>query len=156
MNRETNDASNDFKGVAGNRHWENLLTLNILLTCSGRCGHETLLEHVIAEASLFTWSIKLHSMLMNWMCFPLQVWGGGFAPPAKSQGVSGAVPPQPKPKRFELFLPKSETKIVFQWAGWLKGWVFEPSNHGWRSKTSSHCCPPCSVMVSKYNAGSAM
>ena len=39
-----------------------------------------------------TRSIKLHSMLMNWMCFPLQVWGG-FAPPAKSQGVWGAAPP---------------------------------------------------------------
>ena len=30
------------------------------------------LEHVITEASLMTRSIKLHSMLMNLMCFPLQ------------------------------------------------------------------------------------
>ena len=37
------------------------------------------LEHVITEASLMTRSIRLHSILMNWMCFPLQVWGG-FAP----------------------------------------------------------------------------
>ena len=40
------------------------------------------LEHVITEASLMTRSIRLHSILMNWMCFPLQVWGG-FAPPVK-------------------------------------------------------------------------
>ena len=39
------------------------------------------LEHVITEASLMTRSIRLHSILMNWMCFPLQVWGG-FAPPS--------------------------------------------------------------------------
>ena len=37
------------------------------------------LESVITEASLMTRSIKLHSMLMNWMCFPLQGLGG-FAP----------------------------------------------------------------------------
>ena len=30
------------------------------------------LEHVITEASLMTRSIRLHSILMNWMCFPLQ------------------------------------------------------------------------------------
>ena len=50
------------------------------------------LEHVITEASLMTRSIRLHSILMNWMCFPLQVWGG-FAPPAKNWGVWGAAPP---------------------------------------------------------------
>ena len=60
----------------GNRKWENPCKLNVLVTCSGCCGHETLLEHVITEASLMTWSIKLHSMLMNWMCSSLQVWGG--------------------------------------------------------------------------------
>ena len=52
MNVETDD--NDFKGVFGNRQRENSLKLNVLLTCSGRCGHETLLEHVITEASLMT------------------------------------------------------------------------------------------------------
>ena len=52
MNRETVD--NDFKGVVGNRQWENPLKLNVLLTCSGRCGHETLLEHVVTEALLMT------------------------------------------------------------------------------------------------------
>ena len=53
------------------------------------------LEHVITEASLMTRSIKLHSMLMNWMCFPLQVWGG-FAPPAQNWGFWGAAPPSQK------------------------------------------------------------
>ena len=52
MNIETDD--NDFKGVFGNRQLENPLKLNVLLTCSGCCGHETLLEHVITEASLMT------------------------------------------------------------------------------------------------------
>ena len=52
MNIETDD--NDFKGVFGNRQLENPSKLNVLLTCSGRCGHETLLEHVITEASLMT------------------------------------------------------------------------------------------------------
>ena len=52
MNIETND--NDLKGVFGNRQWENLLKLNALVKCSGCCGHETLLEHVITEASLMT------------------------------------------------------------------------------------------------------
>ena len=52
MNIEIYD--NYFKGVFGNRQWENSLKLNVLLTCSGRCGHETLLEHVITEASLMT------------------------------------------------------------------------------------------------------
>ena len=50
------------------------------------------LESVITEASLMTRSIRLHSILMNWMCFPLQVWGG-FGPPAKNRGVWGAAPP---------------------------------------------------------------
>ena len=48
MNRETDD----FKGVVGNRQWENPSKLKVSLTCSGHCGHETLLEHVITEASL--------------------------------------------------------------------------------------------------------
>ena len=55
------------------------------------------LEHVITEASLTTRSIRLHSILMNWMCFPLQVWGG-FAPQAKNRGVWGAEPPSPNGK----------------------------------------------------------
>ena len=50
------------------------------------------LEHVITEASLMTRSIRLHSILMNWMCFPLQVWGGE-APLAKIREVWGAAPP---------------------------------------------------------------
>ena len=52
MNIETDD--HDFKEAFGNRQWVNPLKLNILLTCSGCCGHETLLEHVITEASLMT------------------------------------------------------------------------------------------------------
>ena len=44
------------------------------------------LESVITEASLMTRNIKLHSILMNWMCFPLQD-RVGFAPPAKNWGV---------------------------------------------------------------------
>ena len=52
MNIETDD--NDFKGVFGNRQWENPLQLNVLVTHSGCCGHETLLEHVITEDSLMT------------------------------------------------------------------------------------------------------
>ena len=52
MNIETND--NDFKGVFGNSQLDNPLKLNVLVTGSGCCGHETLLEHVIAEASLMT------------------------------------------------------------------------------------------------------
>ena len=50
MNIETDD--NDFEGVFGKRQWENPLKLNVFVTCSGCCGHETLLEHVITEASL--------------------------------------------------------------------------------------------------------
>ena len=60
------------------------------------------LEHVITEASLMTRSIRLHSILMNWMCFPLQVWGGE-APPAKIRGVWGAAPPSQNQKCFENF-----------------------------------------------------
>ena len=40
------------------------------------------LEHVITEASLMTRSIRLHSILMNWMCFPLQD-RGGLRPPVQ-------------------------------------------------------------------------
>ena len=64
-----------------------------------------LLESVITEASLMTRNIKLHSILMNWMCFPLQVWGG-FAPPAKNRGVWGAAPPNQK--YFEKFRDSRE------------------------------------------------
>ena len=42
------------------------------------------LESVITEASLMTRNIKLHSILVNWMCFHCRVWGG-FAPPAKTE-----------------------------------------------------------------------
>ena len=45
MTIETDD--NDFKGVFGNRQLGNPLNVNVLLTCAGRCGHETMLEHVI-------------------------------------------------------------------------------------------------------------
>ena len=65
------------------------------------------LEHVITEASLMTRSIRLHSILMNWMCFPLQVWGG-FVPPAKNRGVWGAAPPSPNRiflEDFSIFTP---------------------------------------------------
>ena len=55
------------------------------------------LEHVITEASLMTRSIRLHSILMNWMCFPLQFWGG-FAPQPKT-AVSGGQRPQTKTKK---------------------------------------------------------
>ena len=64
------------------------------------------LEHVITEASLMTRSIRLHSILMNWMCFPLQVWGG-FAPPAKIWGVWGAAPPSQNRKNLKFFQPKN-------------------------------------------------
>ena len=50
------------------------------------------LESVITEASLMTRSIRLHSILMNWMCFPLQVWGG-FAPQPKTGRSGGQRPP---------------------------------------------------------------
>ena len=50
------------------------------------------LEHVITEASLMTRSIRLHSILMNWMCFPLQVWGGK-APLSQKPGSGGQRPP---------------------------------------------------------------
>ena len=60
------------------------------------------LEHVITEASLMTRSIRLHSILMNWMCFPLQVWGS-FAPPSQKPGGLEGSAPQPKPKTFEFF-----------------------------------------------------
>ena len=58
------------------------------------------LEHVITEASLMTRSIRLHSILMNWMCFPLQFcWG--FAAPAKKNDVTVTYrnpgPPVPRP-----------------------------------------------------------
>ena len=64
-------------------------------------------EHVITEASLMTRSIRLHSRLMNWMCFPLQVWGGE-APPSQNSGVWGAVPPQPKLAKTEFFSKKAK------------------------------------------------
>ena len=53
------------------------------------------LESVITEASLMTRNIKLHSLFMNWMCFPLQVWGG-FATPSQKPGGLGGSAPQPK------------------------------------------------------------
>ena len=46
------------------------------------------LEHVITEASLMTRSIRLHSILMNWMCFPLQ-FRAGFAPLSQKPGGLG-------------------------------------------------------------------
>ena len=52
-------------------------------------------EYIITETSLMTQNIKLRLILMNWMCFPLQVWGG-FARPAKNWGVWGAAPPSQK------------------------------------------------------------
>ena len=61
------------------------------------------LEHVISEASLMTRSIRLHSILMNWMCIPLQVWGG-FAPPSQKLAGLGGSAPQPKPKKLKNLL----------------------------------------------------
>ena len=53
VNIEIDD--NDLKEyVFVNGQWENPVKLNVSLTCSGHCGHETLLEHVITEASLMT------------------------------------------------------------------------------------------------------
>ena len=64
------------------------------IECIGDMFRLLWLEHVITEASLMTRSIKLHSMLMNWMCFPLQVWGGFALPtPANNREVWGAAPP---------------------------------------------------------------
>ena len=53
------------------------------------------LEHVITEASLMTRSIRLHSILMNWMCFPLQGLGGLCPRQPKLEGLGGSAP-QPK------------------------------------------------------------
>ena len=50
------------------------------------------LEHVITEASLMTRSIRLHSILMNWMCFPLQVWGDEAPPRQELGGLGGNAP----------------------------------------------------------------
>ena len=61
------------------------------------------LEHVITEASLMTRSIRLHSILMNWMCFPLQVWGGLWPPSPKPEGLDGSAPQ-----------PKTKKKVVYQ------------------------------------------
>ena len=49
------------------------------------------LEHVITEASLMTRTIRLHSILMNCMCFPLQVKA-----PSQKPGGLGAAPPSGK------------------------------------------------------------
>ena len=71
------------------------------------------LEHVITEASLMTRSIRLHSILMNWMCFPLQVWGG-FAPPAKSRGgLGGSAPPSQNLKYFRNFETKRASLGIY-------------------------------------------
>ena len=53
------------------------------------------LESVITEASLMTRNIKLHSILMNWMCFPLQDLGRLCPPSQKPEGLEGS-DPQPK------------------------------------------------------------
>ena len=60
------------------------------------------LEHVITEASLTTRSIKLHSMLMSWMCFPLQGLGGLCPASPKQEGL-GAAPPSQNRKFFDFF-----------------------------------------------------
>ena len=52
------------------------------------------LESVITEASLMTRNIKLHSLFMNWMCFPLQCLGG-LCPPNQNPGDLGRAS-QPK------------------------------------------------------------
>ena len=72
------------------------------------------LEHVITEASLMTRSIRLHSILMNWMCFPLQVWGG-FAhlcphPTQLTIGESGGQrPPAKIEAAFDLEIPRKRS-----------------------------------------------
>ena len=66
------------------------------------------LEHVITEASLMTRSIRLHSILMNWMCFPLQGLGGLCPPSQKLRGL-GCSAPQPK-----ILKNKEETTTVLE------------------------------------------
>ena len=70
------------------------------------------LEHVITEASLMTRSIRLHSILMNWMCFPLQVWGA-FAPLSQKPGGLGGSAPQPN------FLKKRKKKFPVPYSRYL-------------------------------------
>ena len=54
------------------------LSMNVVMTCSGCCRSETSkLEHVITEIPQVILNINSHSMLMNWMGFPLQGLGGG-------------------------------------------------------------------------------
>ena len=61
------------------------------------------LESVITEASQMTRNIKLHSILMNWMCFHCR--------------SGGLCSPQPKPKIFEMFskISKRNEKVYRRW-----------------------------------------
>ena len=52
-------------------------------------------SNAFLSVPLMTRSIRLHSILMNWMCFPLQVWGG-LAPLSQNRGVWGTAPPSQK------------------------------------------------------------
>ena len=68
------------------------------------------LESVITEASLMTRNIKFHSMLMNWMCFPLQVWGA-LSPQPKARGAGGLCPPSQNRNTLVFFeTEKRKTK----------------------------------------------
>ena len=62
------------------------------------------LESVITEASLMTRNIKLHSILMNWMCFHCRS-GGALPPPPKTGGSGAQRPPSQNRKIFEK-MPK--------------------------------------------------
>ena len=70
------------------------------------------LEHVITEASLMTGSIKLHLMLMNWMCFPLQVWGW-VCPPGQIPRVLGGSVPQNKNRQICFYFEFFRKRIHF-------------------------------------------
>ena len=94
------------------------------------------LESVITEASLMTRSIKLHSILMNWMCFPLQVWGG-FPPPAKNRGVWGQRPPAKTEKFWRVWLLMNTTTRRHRPSQcWLHSWHWSDQ---WPCKQTKQC-----------------
>ena len=63
-----------------------------------RIGCKSRLESVITEASLMTRNIKLHSILMNWMCFHCRS-GGALPPQLNPEGSGGYCPPAKTDKK---------------------------------------------------------
>ena len=64
------------------------------IECIGDTSQLLWLGSIIIEASLTTRNIKLHSILMNWMCFHCR--SGGALPPQSKSGGSGGQCPQAK------------------------------------------------------------